>query len=156
MRTLVIYHTEYGNTEKIARAIADALSDHGESRAVAVEEVDALDARGLDLLAVGAPTQRHGLPAAARDMLEGLPQGSLDGVRALAFDTRYHGARWITGSAARGIGKLLDDRLGCHLLAPPESFFVTGEEGELEPGEVDRARAWALRALGRTRPATST
>ena len=156
MRTLVIYHSEYGNTEKIARAIAAALSEHGESRAVALEEVGALDTEAVDLLAVGAPTQRHGLPAPVKELFEATPEGSLSGVRALAFDTRYHSARWITGSAAREIGELLSRRLGCHLLAPPESFFVTGEQGELEPGEEDRARAWALRSLGRTRPATST
>jgi flavodoxin len=156
MRTLVVYETEYGNTEKLARAIADALSVHVESRAVAVEEVSALDGQGVDLLVVGAPTQRHGLPTPMRDLLEGTPEGTLNGVRALAFDTRYHSARWIAGSAARGIGQLLSKRLGCHLLAPPESFFVTGEEGVLEPGEEDRARAWALRSLGRTPPITST
>ena len=31
VRTLVKYETEHGNTEKIARAIAEALAEHGES-----------------------------------------------------------------------------------------------------------------------------
>lgn len=155
MKTLVLYETEYGNTEKLARAIAEALSVHGETRALAVAEADALDAEGPDLLAVGAPTQRHGLPTPVKDLLEGIPEGTLNGVRALAFDTRYHNPRWITGSAAKGIGKLLGGRLGCYLLAPPESFFVTGEEGMLEPGEEDRARVWALRSLGRPEPTAS-
>ena len=148
MKTLIVYETEYGNTEKLARAIAEALSEHGEARATPVAGISNLDQHDADLLIVGSPTQRHGLPAGTRDMLDGVPEGRLKNMAALAFDTRYPGSHWITGSAARKIHKMLRD-LGCRLLAPPESFFVAGEQGPLEPGEVDRARAWALRSLGR-------
>src|SRR3712207_1812801 len=89
MRSLVIYESEYGNTEKVARAIAEALGQHGEARVTPVRSVPTLDAGDLDLLVVGAPTQRHGLPATVRELLERTPQGELTGVRALAFDTRY-------------------------------------------------------------------
>jgi flavodoxin len=155
MRSLVIYESEYGNTEKIARAVAEALGEHGEARVTPLGSVATLEAERLDLLAVGAPTQRHGLPPTVKELLEKTPEGALAGVRALAFDTRYERARWITGSAAKEIGKRLH-HLGCKLLADPESFFVEGSEGPLEPGEEDRARAWAARSLGRTQRATST
>jgi flavodoxin len=156
VRSLVIYESEYGNTEKIARAIAEALGVHGEARVRPVSAITSLSAQERpDVLAVGAPTQRHGLPPTVKELLDKTPEGGLAGVRALAFDTRYERARWITGSAAKGIGKQLH-HLGCKLLADPESFFVEGSEGPLEPGEEDRARAWAARALGRTRRATST
>jgi flavorubredoxin len=154
VRTLVIYESEYGNTEKIARAIAEALAEHGESQAASVAARPALSVEDLDLLVVGAPTQRHGLPAPVRELLESIPEGTLREVRALAFDTRYPRAKWITGSAAKEIGKLLR-HLGCHMLAEPESFFVEGAGGPLEPGEEERARAWALRSLGRIRRATT-
>jgi hypothetical protein len=49
-------------------------------------------------------------------------------------------ARWLTGSAAKGIAGRLEHR-GYRLIAPPESFFVTGEH-ELEGGEVEHATAW--------------
>ena len=155
MRSLVIYESEYGNTEKVARAIAEALGQHGETRVTPVRSVTTLDAEDLDVLVVGAPTQRHGSPATVRELLERTPKGELAGVRALAFDTRYPRARWITGSAAREIGRRLR-RKGCKLLAEPESFFVEGAEGPLEPGEEDRARAWTARQLERTQQTTST
>lgn len=150
MNALVIYDSSYGNTKLIARAIAEALGEHGEIRVTPAGEIDALTKEGLDLLVIGAPTQRHGLPSTVRGLLEGTPHGALRDLRALAFDTRYHHAKLITGSAAKEIGKRLRE-LGCHLLAPPESFFVGGVEGPLEPGEEDRARAWAARSLGRVR-----
>lgn len=155
MKSLIIYESEYGNTEKIARAIADALGQYGDARTASVDSLDRVDSQGLNVLVVGAPTQRHGLPAAVRDLLERTPQDELRGVGALAFDTRYRRARWITGSAAKEIAKQLR-RMGCKLLSEPESFFVEGAEGPLESGEEDRARAWAARSLGRTPRAMST
>ena len=155
MNTLIIYDSSYGNTELIARAIAEAMGEHGEISVRSAGEVDTLAKEGLDLLVIGAPTQRHGLPPTIRDLLEGTPPRTLRDLRALAFDTRYHHAKLITGSAANEIGKRLRE-LGCHLLAPPESFFVGGAEGPLEPGEEDRARAWAARSLGRVRRSAST
>ena len=107
MNTLVIYDSSYGNTERIARAVAEALSEHGEARVVSAAEVGTLSKAGLDLLVVGAPTQRHGLPAQVKDLLESTPNGTLEHLRALSFDTRYHHAKLITGSAAKEIGKLL-------------------------------------------------
>lgn len=148
VRTLIVYESEYGNTERLARAMGEALSEHGEARVDSVADVAGLDRHDADLLIVGAPTQHHGLSAGVRGMLDGVPEGRLKDVAALAFDTRYERARWITGSAAKEIHHVLRD-LGCRMLAPPESFYVEGSEGPLEPGEEDRARGWALHALGR-------
>jgi flavodoxin len=149
VRSLVIYESEYGNTETLARAIARTFGKHGEARVTLVSAISDLgNERTQDLLVIGAPTQRHGLPDTVKELLERVPSGALAGTRALAFDTRYRRSRWITGSAARTIGRLLRGA-GCELLAEPESFFVMGSEGPLEPGEEDRARAWVARALSR-------
>ena len=148
MKFLVVYESDYGNTERLARAIAEALHEQGEARVAPVGGVSGLSDGEIDLLVVGAPTQLHGLTDGMREMLESLPKGALRGMRALAFDTRYRGPRLVRGSAAKEIAGLLR-HLGCRLLAPPESFFVKGEEGPLEPGEEYRAKAWALHALGR-------
>jgi len=104
--------SEYGNTEKVARAVAEALGQHGEARVMSVDSVDRVDPQGMHVLVVGVPTQRHGVPEAVKELLERTPRGALRGVRALAFDTRYRRARWITGSAVREIGKHLR-RMGC-------------------------------------------
>lgn len=147
MKILVVYETEYGNTERIARAIGEALSAQGATHVVPVEEVSQPNGESTDLLVFGTLTQRHGLPA-SRKLLES-PPSAFRNIWALAFDTRYRGPRWVRGSAAEEIGHLLR-AAGCRLLAPPESFFVVGAGGPLEPGEEYRAQARASKALGRT------
>ncbi len=66
----------------------------------------------------------------------------MQGIRAGAFDTRYHMSAWKSGSAAHGIANKLK-RAGASLLVEPESFFVAEREGPLEEGELERAARWA-------------
>jgi len=76
VKSLVIYESEYGNTEKIASAIAEALGKHREARVTPVSSIADLGAEeGLDVLAVGAPTQRHHLPAAVKSCWRALLEG---------------------------------------------------------------------------------
>jgi flavodoxin len=142
MKALVIYYSEYGNTEELARAIAHQLGDTGWSRLVAVDEFEMPDLLGIDLLVVGAPTQMHGISPAMRNFLDGLPDGCLHNIVATAFDTRLSGIKLLTGSAATGIAKRLEKK-GAYLVAAPESFIVSGREGPLAVGEGERAIQWA-------------
>ena len=75
--------------------------------------------------------------AGRRDWLRDLPQRPR---QAAAFDTRVHGSPLLTGSASHGIGRRLQ-RHGYNVVGT-ESFVVTGTEGPLAEGELDRARAW--------------
>jgi hypothetical protein len=70
----------------------------------------------------------HGLPHAAK------------GRFAAAFDTR--GESRVAGGAAHGIAARLR-RHGYRLIAQAEGFHITGTEGPLAAGELDRARRWA-------------
>ena len=152
MNVLVIYESQFGNTEQIAQAVAVALRTVGPVTLRPAAQVQPADWQGVDLIAVGGPTQRHGLPPLLHALLDHLPPDALGPIPALAFDTRYHAARLLTGSAATGIAQRLT-RAGCLLLVPAESFFVTDQDGPLVEGEVARAGAWAEHALGRLAPA---
>jgi hypothetical protein len=46
------------------------------------------------------------------------------------------------GYAASTIAKTLEKK-GGKLAVPAEGFFVTGEQGPLKDGELERAAAWA-------------
>jgi flavodoxin I len=142
MRTLVIYDTQFGNTERIAQAVAQALSAYGPSRACLVKGVSTLDLEGVDLVVLGSPTQAWKATDGIRSFLSLIPRESLAGRFAASFDTRLHGPALITGSAARAIARDLR-RLRCDVLVPAESFFVAGKEGPLDDGETARAAKWA-------------
>lgn len=157
MEALVIYDSEFGNTEKVARAIMKSLSEHYAVRAVPVSEATSTNLEAPDLLLFGGPTQKHGMSPKLSALLSGIPQKSLSGLRAAAFDTRYRMARLLSGSAAwQAAGHL--KKAGCKLVAEPESFFVERDvppKGEkrrhalerLEPGEIERAGEWARRLV---------
>lgn len=151
MNALVVYDTAFGNTERLARVIAEGLTGLGE--VVVVRAAEASLAPPPDLLVVGGPTQRRRMSPALAGLLEGLPRRSLRGVRAATFDTRYRMARLLTGSAAADAARRLE-RAGCQIATSPESFFIERDqppEGEkrrhhleqLEPGELERAGQWA-------------
>lgn len=138
MNALVVYDSQFGNTEKIAKKIAGALEKS--AKAVRVSEANPSMLKGISLLVVGCPTQRWRATPAIRSFLESLPD--LSGVSAAAFDTRFKRTWLFTGSAARGIAKALKNK-GAKLALEPESFFVSGIEGPLLDGEAERAGMWA-------------
>lgn len=142
MQTLVVYDSKFGNTTKIAQAMADAVKPRSGVRLVALEPLLPQDLSTVDLLIVGGPTQSHGLSPTMRQFTDGLTLQSANGVMAAAFDTRYRMPILFSGSAAKAIARKLRAK-GLRLLAN-ESFFVTrSRTPELEPGELTRAADWA-------------
>ena len=148
MQIMVVYDSQYGNTQQLADAIAAELENWGPVHLTNVRTNPFAVPGKPGLLIVGGPTQGHGVSAPLRAYLEALPAQSLLGVPAAAFDSRARGPRWLTGAASHGIAKRLTRR-GAHLVLPPESFLVTGTEGPLLDGERARAQGWA-RAVGAT------
>ncbi len=151
MNVLIVYDTEYGNTERIARSSAEGLAGLGTVRVVSAAQA-ALDPPP-DLLLLGGPTQRHRMSPRLAALVDSMPRRSLGGVRAATFDTRYRMTRFLTGSAAADAARRLE-RAGCRMVVPPESFFIERDrppDGEkrrhhleqLESGELERARQWA-------------
>jgi flavodoxin len=148
MNALVVYESIFGNTAKIAQAIATALK----AQALPVGEATPEMLQGLDVLIVGSPTRGFRPTPEMAKFLKALPRNSLAGIGVAAFDTRIalqtinsSIMRFIVdkgGYAAPTIEKTLQ-RLGGRRLASSEGFHVTGEKGPLEDGEVDRASAWA-------------
>jgi hypothetical protein len=168
MHAVVVFESMFGNTESVARAVADGLGRH-----VPGEVVDAsgggrpvLD--DLAVLVVGGPTHAFGLSrpstradaaqrpgyvasgsSGLREWLDALPAGR-SGLPAAAFDTRIRGTRFLgpmagaAGAAARRLR-----RRGFDVVVRPESFWVADTPGPLAPGEAERARAWG-ETLGST------
>lgn len=175
MKAVVAYESIYGNTRKVAEAIAAGLEPLGEVEVISVNQADAGAADGAEALIVGGPTHMHGLAtsmsrkqaaqAAEEEEDVDVEPGAADGLGlrkwlsersgggspAAAFDTRMDRSAVLTGAAARGIAKRLRRR-GYDLVADPESFLVEDSEGPLVEGELDRARDWGQSLAERLSP----
>lgn len=157
MKALVVVESVFGNTQRIADAVAEGLSTQLDVRTVDVGDAPATVEPDLDLLVVGGPTHAFGLTRAstrksAAEQSEGSAVAAEVGLRewldalsgghtaAATFDTRMNRPR-LPGSAAAAARNQLK-WLGYHMAARPESFRVGAVSGPLLDGEVDRARRW--------------
>lgn len=77
MNALVIYDSQYSNTERIALTIADALGKSGQVQIVRVDSARSTELQEVDLLVVGCPTQGGSRPPPYSPFLkEPHPNGS--------------------------------------------------------------------------------
>lgn len=155
MKTLVVYDSAFGNTERVARAVGGALGSPDEVAVVRVGDLQPDGLAGVEVLVVGSPTQKFRPTAAASAFVRNLPADRLSGVRVAAFDTRISVREAksavlsllvrLLGPDAYAAQRLADglERCGGTLVAPPEGFFVEGMDGPLKAGELERAAAWA-------------
>lgn len=150
---LVVYDSYFGNTEKIALAVGETL---GGAVVKKVTDVSAEDMANLKILFVGSPTRAFNATPAIMTFIKSFPKGKLDGVQAAAFDTRINPEQTeskflklmikLFGYADIKIAKALSNT-GAELPIGSEGFGVTGTEGPLVEGELERAKSWSARIL---------
>jgi flavodoxin I len=155
MKTLVVYDSKFGNTEKVARIIAKAI----DAQVFYVRQVAPWLIKSADLMIVGSPTQGGRPTQLLQDFLSRLPNDALLGCRVAAFDTRFaiqdHGTGLrvlmrVIGFAAGKLMKGLEAKGGSKVVEP-EGFIVESTQGPLGPGEQDRAGRWAQAVLAAAR-----
>ncbi len=171
MRGLVVYESMFGNTRKVAEALANSLDKFMDVRLIRADEVLREDLHNVDLLVVGAPTHAWGMPRpnTRRGALDNLSRPGSDlviepgadtspGVRewldtigyvhclAAVFDTRFKAPATLTGHATKWIVRALG-RHDVEFMTSPESFFVD-RKNHLMDGEYERASACGQRLGG--------
>jgi len=156
MKSLVIYDSVFGNTEKVAQAAGNALASGSTNQVVKVTAANPSLLKGLDLLVVGSPTRAFRPTEGISKFLKALPESALQGIKVAAFDTRMDvkkvDNKLLTFMAKRmgyadgALVKLLEKK-GGQLAGTTEGFFVKESEGPLEDGELERAAEWAKKLL---------
>jgi flavodoxin len=144
MNALVVYYSQYGNTQQLAETVAQVLEGAGAVRTLSADRLQAADLQDVDLVVMGVPTHKMNLPEKVRPVFEGLPRHILRGVPIAAFDTSYEMSSLLSRfTAAKRIDRKLR-KLGGKRLVPPETFHVERHhEGPLYEGEMERVRTWA-------------
>jgi flavodoxin len=161
MKTLVVYFSKFGNTRRLAEAVAQVLKQGGDTRTVSIDRLAASDFEGMDLVVMGSPTHAFTLPSNVRSALEALPTGTLTGKAVAAFDTTVKLWPLRLRRASPKLLRLLQ-QLGGRPVTGPETFVVktsgTKQPGEVDlllPGELERSRQWAAELLQQSAQAAS-
>lgn len=152
-KVFVIYDSVFGNTEKIAQTIAVALG----TQALPVSQVDVAQLGKLDLLGWLADPQIQ--PDGEHQQIAQRSAQKSPGWRARCCFRHAHrpgnhrfqsfSIRCGQGRVCRKtIAKSLENK-GGRLAAPGEGFYVSGEQGPLKEGELERAAAWASKLLAK-------
>lgn len=129
---IVIFDSKYGNTERVAQALASGLKGEGlEVECVRCDRVPMDRLKEYDFLAIGGPTQYGTISKPLEEFLRRVSPADVRGKKAFAFDTRYADER--AGSAAKDIQRRLEP-LGLGIVRPHASAIVLGGEGPLEEG----------------------
>lgn len=138
MKALVLFDSNYGNTQKIAEVIAKEV----EAKTINVTDVKTEDLKGIKLLILGSPINGWRPTGNTIQFLNRLEKNELEGVNAASFDTRMK--VWYSGDATKKMTKSLKS-LGANIITEPEAFIVKDKEGPLLEGEIGRAQDWALK-----------
>jgi flavodoxin I len=141
MKALVIYDSQFGNTEKIAKAIGAGFT--GDVKVMKVGDVKPEDIAWSKFVVIGSPTQGGRPTPATKAFLDKTPKDAFTGKRLAAFDTRAKGVFVkMFGWAADKIEASLKEKSG-NPTAKPQGFFVKSSKGPLVQGEEEKATAWA-------------
>jgi hypothetical protein len=164
-RALVIYESMYGNTEQIGRAIGAGLAEVMPVDVVEVGSAPAALSSEIGLIVVGGPT--HALAMSrpttreeaakqarspivssgigVREWLSSLepPNDGDEIALAAAYDTHLDHPLLVRrlGSAGGSIAKQLEQQ-GFTMATEPQHFWVSGTQGPLREGELERSRNW--------------
>ena len=151
MKALVVYDSVFGNTEKVAQAIKDALGSGDEVSLVKAGEAALEQLSGLEVLVVGSPTRGFRPTKTVTDFVKNIPIDGLSGVKVAGFDTRislddiksrfFRSLVKFFGFAAEPIARGLEKKGGTPA-SEPAGFIVLDSEGPLKDGELERAADW--------------
>ncbi|MFB0569674.1 MAG: flavodoxin family protein [Nitrososphaeria archaeon] len=145
LKGVVLYDTSYGNTQRVAEAIADGLRERGhEVGLYHIKEAGRLSAEDYDFVVVGSPTKMGTMSFAMRRFLGKFKDEGWMGKPFFAFDTELVDVIEKGGvSAGEKIQKELEEK-GMRPLAPVLKAGVGGTKGPLVSTAIEKARkhAW--------------
>lgn len=149
MKVLVTYHSDTGNTKKVAEAIADALKDNTSVDLIPLKENPS--SAGYELYYVGFPVNAHSIPGPAEKFLKSIPEGAKVALFAthgslrggpLAKTAFEHGVTLIRKAKYLGSfgsrGKVRQDIIDALMTKPEHQQWATEAQGaSSHPDEND-------------------
>ena len=156
MKTLIIYDSFFGNTEKIAFAIAKSLTnDHSVETHKASDFSDFINSE-FDILILGSPTRGFKATPLVQAFIDDYSLKPGKPMAVAVFDTRIKIEnikqgffRYIVKKGGFAADKMMRafSKKQIDTIVAPEGFYVIDKEGPLEAGEEQRAENWAQTIL---------
>jgi flavodoxin len=150
MKALVLYYSKYGNTRRLAEAIAEELNQSMPTRVLGLDNSTQHDLETADIIVIGSPTHFQAVPKNVRIFMKSIPKNAFAGKWVASYDTSLH--MWqpiMLLTAAHGLMSRLR-KLGGRKVVKPMTFIVnsteTPTEGEIDllsEGEFNRGVQWA-------------
>jgi NADH oxidase (H2O-forming) len=114
-KLLVLYYSRSGNTEKMAKAVAEGAQADG----VQVDinyHVDSQELAAYDAIAVGVPTYNHDMPVDFKNLFE---EVAAKGVNLQSKLFAVFGSYGWSGEASKLLTEILKNRFGTQVIEPP-------------------------------------
>ncbi|HIH00731.1 TPA: flavodoxin family protein [Thermoplasmata archaeon] len=147
-RAAIVYESKFGNTAKVAEAVADALRSSGfdEVRSETVESADVNKVATYKVIFVGSPNHMGGPTRRIRKLLRSLAAFDLSDRRVCFFDT------YIGGDFEKAVGKMHNEFRArndtADIIPPGLSLRVEGMKGPLAEGELAKVTDFVRAAIG--------
>ena len=134
-KALVLYHSLYGNTKKVAMSISRGLESGGfYVDCKSINDVDVKDLYHYDVIGIGGPTHFHGVSKQMKSYLKKTKGLGLENKDGFTFETK--GDFKMAGSASKRIKRYLK-KMKLRIIHPTISGIVLDKEGPLEDNTLE-------------------
>ncbi|HMK95144.1 MAG TPA: flavodoxin domain-containing protein [Candidatus Limnocylindrales bacterium] len=113
---LVLYYSRTGNTERMAKAVAEGAQINGDIRVELAFHVDPQELSNFDAIAVGAPTYHHEMPLDFKNLFE---EAAVKGLSLKGKVGSAFGSYGWSGEAPRLILEIMKYKFEMQVIEPP-------------------------------------
>ncbi|UCE81155.1 MAG: flavodoxin family protein [Methanobacteriota archaeon] len=147
----IVVESKYGNTAKVAEAVAKGLTDSGISEVVVngIREIDAEEVARADVILIGSPNHVGGPTRTVKKLIRAISKRDLSRKSVAFFDT------YLNKDFGKAVGKMEAEMASrnpkANLITPGLSLRVTSMKGPLAEGELDKGVEFGRAISVRTR-----
>ncbi len=143
-KAVIVYESKYGNTKRVAEAIAEGMKESGVETAVTnLKEVDLKQLTDFDAILIGSPNHIGNATLGIWRFIGRLGKLQLDGKLVAVFDT-YMSTEFQ--KAMKKMEKQISEKApGLKLVSPGLSVKVEGMKGPITEGELPKCKEFGMK-----------
>jgi len=140
-KVLVVFDSNYGNTEKLGREIAAGIEESGlaECKVINIDDVDSEDLSVFDGALFGGPIHAFRATRGIKGAVKNAAKKGLKAKIVASFDT-YQAPGHMGKAASQIEGELKKKIPGAKVISPGLSALVLDRKGPLKDDELPKAR----------------